>query len=272
MGCILPDPDKIVVSADLSAGEPTCTSHFSKDKNYHAATFGMVGEEPYYENGILYIDDIYLMVMSVSPIGRQRMLEVFNSTFNGLTFQQQWKKDPEYIQKRVLKEERPLHKILTLGLGYAMGPRKLVRSAFEKGYVLKEKVAKDFFRAYWDLFIDVKRLGDALENKFKKQGYLINPFGYRLIPEPSYKCLNYFIQSSVSGIMHVLCAKFFALCPFAEFLTVIHDEVLFEVPKDRLEDARRLFNQAVDSLNDDLKWSVKIRCGFKPGKDWYEAH
>ncbi len=270
MSCILPNPGNIVVSADLSAGEPTIASHFSRDKNYYAATFGMVGKEPYYDGDVLMIDDIYLMVMSVSPIGKDVMRELFNTQFSGLSFAQQWVANADVI-KGMIKDQRALHKILTLGLGYSMGPKKLVKSAYEKGHVLPLKTAQEFFKAYWTLFAGVKDLGNRLEQKFKRDGYLVNPFGYRLIPDPSYKALNYFIQSSVSGLMHVLCAKFFALCPYAEFVTVIHDELIIEVPEHKQEEAKQLFYQAVDSLNNDLNWSVKIRCGWVTGGNWFTA-
>jgi hypothetical protein len=270
MSCLLPDQGNVVVSADLSAGEPTITSHFSRDPRYYAATFGMVGKPPYYDGEVLFIDDIYLMVASVSPIGRALMREMFNTKFNGLTFSQQWLVDADVIKTQI-KDQRNLHKVLTLGLGYSMGPRKLVKSAYEKGHTLPLKTAKEFFNAYWELFSGVKRLADLLEAKFKRDGYLVNPFGYRLIPDPSYKAFNYFIQSSVSGLMNVLNAKFFALCPYAQFVTVIHDELIAEVPEEKAAEAKSIFYQAVQSLNDDLKWTVDVRCGWVEGKDWYTA-
>lgn len=270
MGSIVAEPGKLVISADLSAGEPSVTSHFSQDPNYYAACFGMVGQAPYYKDGVLQIDDIYLMVMSVSPIGAKLMEELFNTKFGGLSFPEQWLKDSEVIKKQI-KEQRALHKILTLGLGYSMGPRKLVKSAYEKGHIIDLKTAKAFFESYWRLFHGVKKLADRLEAQFKVRGYLVNPFGYRLIPDPSYKCLNYFIQSSVSGVMNVLCAKFFAVCTEAEFLTIIHDEALFQVPVTSLPQAKELWSKCVDSLNADLNWTVKIRSGWVAGRNWYES-
>lgn len=272
MDCLVVDPGHVFVSVDLSAGEPTVTTHFSKDPYYMAATFGMVDKEPYYdEQGVLMIDDIYLMTMSVSPIGKARMREVFESTFDGKTFQQQWLEDKEVIQKKVLKDERAFHKILCLGLGYSMGPKHMVEAAFKAGHTLSLKDARAFFKAYWSLFKGVQRLGQYLESAYSAQKYLVNPFGYRLYPEPSYKALNYYIQSSVSGIINMLCVKYFTVADYCKFVTVIHDEIIFQVPVDRLAEAKETFNRAVDSLNEDLSWSVKIRCGWVEGKTLYEA-
>lgn len=271
MRCIEPDAGNVLVSVDLSAGEPTCTTHYSGDKNYYDATFGMVGKAPYYHGDVLKIDDIYLTGMSVSPIGRKEMFEAFHSRYGTASFAEKWLEDKDFFTKGALGKSRSLHKTLILGLGYSMGPRKLVKSAYEKGHVISYPTAKEFFNAYWTLFSGVKALGNRLEKVFAAKGFLVNDFGYRLIPDAGYKCLNYFIQSSVSGVMHVLSEKFFGLCDFAQFVTVIHDELLFEVPAARLNEAKVLMERAEDSLNADLGWSVRIRTGWAPGRDWYEA-
>ena len=271
METLIPRPGYTFVSCDLSAGEPTVVSHFSRDPNYIAACFGMVGKAPYYDSaGVLQIDDIYIMSMSVSPMGRAKTLDLFNSTFNGMSFSEQWLQDPDFIKGQI-KSERAFHKILALGLSYAMGPKHMVEASFAAGYSLSLKDARAFFKAYWELFKEVKRFGTSLEERFKLKGYLINPFGYRLIPDPEYKSLNYFIQSSVTGIMHVLCAKFFKVAPFTEFVTVIHDEIIIEVPTPRVEEAKALMKLSTDSLNEDLNWSVKIRVGWAEGRNLYEA-
>ncbi len=269
---VVADPGKIFVSIDLNSGEPTITTHFSNDKYYRLATFDMVGKEPYYDKtGVLVIDDIYLMGMSVSPMGSSRIKEVFESVkFDGLSFQEQWIKDSSVV-KDYLKKERAFHKILILGLGYSMGPAHMVESAQNAGYDLDISDAIEFFKAYWELFSGVKRLGKNLEYEFAQAGHLVNPFGYRIVPGADYKCLNYFIQSSVSGLINVLCYKFFSIAPEAQFVTIIHDEIIIQIPEDKEEEVKSKFNKALDSLNQDLDWSVKIRTGWAKGKNLYEA-
>jgi hypothetical protein len=270
MRSLLAPPGMIAVSNDLAAGEPSCIAHFSKDKNYYDATLGMVGKEPFYDGEVLRIGSIYAMVASVSPIGKARMREIFSATYDGVPFPVAFTRNPDLV-----KDSDPkfyaLHKILTLGLGYSMGPRKLVTQAYDSGHIIDFKTAKEFYNQYWALFGDVQKLAKLLEAKFTRDKYLINPFGYRLKPDKPYKALNYFIQSSVSGIMHILCAKYFAVCPWAEFVTIIHDELVQFVPIDRLEEAKAGMKQAEASLNADLKWSVNIRVGWAEGKDLYEA-
>jgi hypothetical protein len=269
MRCLKPLPGHLTVSIDLASGEPTVTSHFSRDPNYLYATFDGVNKAPFWKNGVLMIDDIYLMTMSVSPIGRARIEELWRSSFDGLSFAEAWIKDPDIV-KRLLKKERDLHKMLALALGYGMGPKKMVKQCYDKGHDLPFKTARDFYTAYWDLYAGIRSLANRLGARIKRDGYIVNPFGYRLTPPP-HKGFNYFIQSSVSGIMHVFNWKLFTIAPYASFITVIHDEVLADVPEDRIEDFRKHKTQATDSLNADLKWSVAIRTGFAVGKDWYEA-
>ena len=269
MTCIKSDPGFTTVSIDLAAGEPTVTSHFSQDKNYMYACFDGVGKRPEYRNNILMLDDIYLMCMSTSPIGSAKMREMFNKRWPAGSFADQWLADSEVI-KKALKVDRQVHKALALGLSYGMGARKMCKTLYEQGHILEEADAKKFKTAYWQLFSGVKKFAERLGKVAEADGYIVNPFGYRLIVEP-HKAFNAFIQSSVSGILHVFTAKLMAAAPYALFITCIHDELLVDVPDDMVEQFRKDKDLATASLNVDLKWSVEIRTGFAPGKTWYEA-
>jgi DNA polymerase I-like protein with 3'-5' exonuclease and polymerase domains len=269
MKCIVPDPGWVTVSIDLAAGEPSVTSHFTQDRNYKYACFDGVGKRPDYENGILMIDDIYLMTMSVSPVGKEKMLQAWKQEWPAGSFTDQWMKDAEII-KTALKKDRQIHKILALGLSYGMGAKKMQKSMYDVGFNLYFKDAKAFFYAYWELFSGVRKFADRLTRLVETEKAIVNPFGYRLTPEPR-KAFNAFIQSSVSGIMHVYTAKLMALAPYARFVTCIHDELLIDIPKDLIDQFRKDKEKATESLNEDLKWSVDIRTGFAPGATWYEA-
>lgn len=270
MECMVADHGYTYVSVDLASGEPTVTSHFSGDRFYNLANFGMIGQDPRWENGVLLIDDIYLMTASVSPLGREIIENAFMNGVNNRPFIQAWRENAEAV-KDVLKETRKVHKIIALALAYGLGPKGMVGHAAKHGYKLSLKVAKEFYEAYWGLFKDVRVLGKRLEAQWRAKGYLVNPFGYRLVPTEEYKCLNYFIQSTVSGIMNALMAKFFAICPDALFVSVIHDEVIFQIPTERVEVAKELMGMAVADLNQDLGWTVNVRSGWAPGRDLYTA-
>ena len=267
MAGIVADEGCVFVSVDLSAGEPTVTTELSKDIYYKAAVFDMVGKAPYYDNnGVLMIDDIYIMAASVSPFAKDEIRGLFES----LDFANLWLTDPDKIKKHPAVK-RNLHKILVLGIGYGMGAGKMVESAFKAGEKIGLHAARKFIKEYWNLFFGVKALSNRLAAEYEERGYLINIFGYHLYPSSGHKAFNYMIQSTVSGIINTLSYKFFTICKKAEFVTVIHDEIIFQVPeKDEME-CKALFDRAVDSLNEDLGWEVKIRCGWKTGRNFYEA-
>lgn len=112
MSSLLPPPGYVFVSIDLSSGEPTVTGEFSKDKNYLYATVDGVGQPPEYRNGILMLDDIYLMTASVSPLARQEVWDKFHkASFDGKSFAEMWISDPDKVRSE-FKHTRTMHKIL----------------------------------------------------------------------------------------------------------------------------------------------------------------
>lgn len=275
---LLPDPGCELASIDLSAGEPTVTAHYSQDKNYFNACFNMVGKAPYMDaEGILQIDDIYLMGASKAPTGKATMLEAYHTTWNGLTFAERWLEDnllPEKdrVIRNALAKTRKFHKPVMLALQYGQMPGGMVSFAYDQGLSLTPKDAQEFWRAYWyDLFPDVRKLSDRLRATFKRRGYLVNEFGYRMVPERDSLCLNYHIQSSVSGIMKVYEEKLFTAAPFAQYKGTIHDEVIPQYPIGQREAMKVAAQRATDSLNKDLNWTVNIRTGFEVGANFFEA-
>jgi DNA polymerase I-like protein with 3'-5' exonuclease and polymerase domains len=157
-----------------------------------------------------------------------------------------------------------------LGLSYGMGAKKAVKTLYEQGFILSQADAKKFHTSYWQLFSGVKRLADRLGRIAEEDGYIVNPFGYRLIVSP-FKAFNGFIQSSVSGALHVFSAKLMAAAPYARWITCIHDELLVDIPADMVDQFRKDAQAATDSLNEDLRWTVAIRTGFAVGRNWHEA-
>ena len=270
MRALVPDEGSILISCDLASAEPTIVAEMSKDTVYRYAVSDGIGKVPFYKDGTLYIDDVYLMVMSRSPIGKDYIRDIFdNHKFPAGSFTGQWMVDKEVVLKEV-KHQRNVHKIICLGLMYSMGPSTMVSHMYNKGYTLALKDAKAFHSAFWTTFGGVKSFAKAAQRTVERDRRLVNPFGYRCVPEP-HKAFNAYIQSSVNGIIGVLCAKMFAIAPYARLITIIHDELIVEVPKTQLEQFRIDAATAARSLNEDLGWSIAIRTGFVTGGDWYDA-
>jgi len=201
------------------------------------------------------------------------MKELFNTRFGTIPFAEQWLIDEDVIKADAnAKPLRAFHKTLILAMQYGQTANGMSKYAFDRGYSLSLPHAQKFHTAFWyQLFPDVRRLGERLYDIVDRTGYLVNDFGFRMVPERPDLALNYLIQSSVSGIMNVLAAKFFTICPEAEYLGTIHDEIVGECKADRVEHVKSKFYEAVDSLNIDLGWKIAIRCGFVTGRNWYEA-
>jgi DNA polymerase I-like protein with 3'-5' exonuclease and polymerase domains len=284
MSCIVADPGHVFVSQDVVALEPSITAEMSQDPMYLYATLTGIGQRPRYEGNVLMIDDIYLMSASQFPptrdklkdmVDNHRMIKVDNPKSKGVDdkfmlvrddsgqgFAEWWLENNELVKDYTKKTVRNFAKVACLGIGYGMGARKFRTTAEENGSIITYQEAKGTIEAYWELFKGLKALRDSLSWEIKKHGFVTNPFGYRCTPE-AHKAMNSFIQSSASGVLDVYCLKLFSVCPYAKFVALIHDEVIFSIPEDLQERLKSDSENVVKSLNDDLGWSVPIRFGTK---------
>lgn len=262
------DPGYHFVSCDFTSLEPCITAHFSNDPYYMYAVYTGVGKRPYINDaGVLMIDDIYLMTASVMPGVSDTIIAFFRNSDNC----DAWLKDSESIKgHKLIKPIRSKAKTACLGFGYGMGPKKFVKQAYESGLNVSLQDARGMFAAYWELFARVRDLSKKLEALVKKNGFFINPMGYRMTPEP-HKAFNAFIQSTASGVLDLLCLEFFAACPEARFVAMVHDEVIFQIPSAMLDGALKIKNECVVKLNKTLGWSVDMRLGWQPARTFAEV-
>ena len=257
------DPGYVFVSSDFTSLEPSITAHFSQDPYYKYATYDGIGQRPYIDaNGVLMIDDIYLMTASKLPGLSGPILDYFSQSKNC----DQWIEDSEVCKEDPLvKPYRKQAKPACLGFNYGMGPKRFVNQCYDAGITITFGEAKAMYKNYWDLFKEIRKLTQQLEVYIEKNKFMINPFGYRLTTEP-YKGYNAFIQSSASGVVDVLSLKFFEQCTDALFIAFIHDEVIYAIPENKLKEAKAIQDRCVESLNSDLNFSVPMRLGFTVGK------
>jgi DNA polymerase I-like protein with 3'-5' exonuclease and polymerase domains len=265
--CFVADPGYTFVFSDLGAAEPSVTAHYSKDPNYLLATQLMIGRRPYYnKDGMLVIDDIYLMVASRFPRWAEAIKSAFEADYNGVVGYDKWVSDPEYIAKKVLKSIRGQAKVICLALAYGLGAKKMTMISLQNGFEMTMAEARAFKKLYWDTFPLVDKLGKKLIIQYNSLGHIMNEFGYCLYPSSDHKVLNALIQSTVSGIMDLFNAIFFEKCPDALYVTVIHDEIVFMVKDELLEQVKAVFLECVEELNKTLNWSVPIRFGWDTSK------
>jgi DNA polymerase I-like protein with 3'-5' exonuclease and polymerase domains len=265
--CFLADEGKVLIAVDLISAEPAVTAHYSRDPNYLDATLHMIGKRPYFAaDGLLKIDDIYLMVASRFPSWAKEVRDAFENYYDGVQGFDVWLTNPEKITKGVLKKIRNKSKPLCLGISYGLGPKKMVLVAQANEFDLTIKEARAFRKLYWDTFSYVKMLGDKLAIQYNSLGHIQNDFGYCLYPSADYKVLNSLIQSSVSGVVDVLSDIVFNKDERFQYVVCVHDEIIFQIPEEDEAELKEVFYKCVDELNDLLKWSVQIRLGWETSK------
>jgi len=269
MSTLEADEGKLLISLDLFQGEPTVTSEFTQDRHYTLITSGKTFEPYWNSEGFLVIDDIYLAGMSHNPVLRPHLVEAWNKKYNGKSFVEQWLEDKEVI-KDDIKKWRQIAKVQVLGLGYGMQPKKLRFQLQSNGLKCSYDDARDTYDNYWKFFSGIKRFIKAVEQKNKKQGYLVNEFGYRSSPEVR-KSYNWMIQSTINPIICIFTLKLLEIAPYAEYVVLIHDETVFQIPENKVDDFRIKAKQAEEYLNSVLQWSIQVRTGFAVGKNMYEA-
>jgi hypothetical protein len=270
MKSIKPNPGHIFASIDLASAEPTVITHYTNDMNYRRLTFDMVGKPPVRENGILFIDDIYLAYMSATPMGRPVIDNLWRRDWGGHTFAEQWLVDPEVIKKAV-KKERAVFKAMALGLGYGMGPKKLRKTAFENGFTINEDEAYACYNSYWTLFHGVRAFADQMSKRAERLGYLVNEFGFRQGGVEPRKAFNWLIQSTVNPVIILFTQALLQEAPYARLVTIIHDEDIIELPIDKQEHFKAAKERAERQLNNLIKFSVHMRTGLVFGETFYDA-
>ncbi len=267
MSCIVADEGMTFVSQDVVSLEPSITAEMSQDPMYMYATVTGIAKRPFYQGQILMIDDIYLMSASMFPTTKDAIYDIYHNHImpTGLSFADQWLQDSEVCKDYTKKAVRNFAKVACLGIGYGMGWRKFQTTSEENGKVINVQEAKGTIKSYWDGYEGLKALRDWASWEIKKKGAIVNPFGYRCTPD-AHKAFNAYIQSSASGVLDVYCLKLFSICPWLEFVALIHDEVIFQCPLDKLDELKILSETVVKSLNEDLGWTVPIRFGTKIAK------
>jgi DNA polymerase-1 len=145
-------------------------------------------------------------------------------------------------------------------------------------------VAASFVEAYYAQFPKVKEFLAAQVNQAKIDGFTTTMFGRRrYLPELGSSnfrlralgermALNTPIQGSAADIIKkamINVGEALRKEPLAKMLLTVHDELVFEVPVEHLDQARAVIDKAMTQAAD-------LRCGLvvdiHVGPNWAEAH
>jgi DNA polymerase-1 len=178
----------------------------------------------------------------------------------------------------VTKEMRTRAKAINFGLIYGMGEPRLAR---ELGITRQE--AGEFIARYFERFAGVRRFmeqtvdsarsGEAVRTILGRRRFLPNLHsanrGLRFEAERVAK--NTPIQGTAADILKIAMIKIGEgdVVPGARMILTVHDELVFEVPEDKVEDAGKRIKAEMESA---LELSVPLEVDVGAGAHWGEAH
>ena len=183
----------------------------------------------------------------------------------------------------VSSEQRRYAKIINFGLMYGMGSFRI-----SKELNISRKEAKEFISNYFEKFPTIKKyLNDGIE-KAQKEGYVSTVFGRKLfLPEinSSNKMVakgaervatNMPIQGSAADIIKIAMIKLtekFKNNDEIKMIIQVHDELVFEIKKDKLEFAEKIIiDEMEQALPVEFANIIHLKVDVGVGKNWFEAH
>jgi len=181
--------------------------------------------------------------------------------------------------KEVTSEMRRRAKAVNFGIMYGQGPYGLSQQLG-----IPQKEAKEFIERYFKLYSRVHKFVESCIKKCEKNGKAVTMTGReRAIPEITNKnpmlraaaerlAVNTPLQGSQADLIKIAMLKIDAL--FEEkklpsmMILQIHDELVFEVPDDRIEEVGSIVKKTMEEI-----WELKVPLvvDVKVGKNWEQC-
>ncbi len=179
---------------------------------------------------------------------------------------------------QVTREMRGRAKTINFGVIYGMGD-----SALAKQTGVTRQEGGRFIEAYFERYsgvarfmertIDAARRGEAVRTLLGRRRFLPNLHsanrGLRMEAERIAK--NTPIQGTAADILKVAMVKIGAgdVVPGARMILTVHDELVFEIPEGRVEEASHRIREA---MQDAVKLDVPLVVDVGSGASWNDAH
>jgi len=266
------------------AAEATVQSSLTFDKNLAYQTFEGIGKEPFYdEKGLLMINDPYIALSSISPVGSEIIKEAFdNQLFDGMPFSKAWLVNPDLIKDdKKIKAARKFNKAAWLGLSYGLKPvshdpddteHGLQNNARKSGYFISAEQAKGVYNAFWAMYSGIYNYKQGLIKAYKNGDLLLNPIGFKLKPTKPSDVYNALLQSSIASIMSLM--EYFLEEESTikyDFIMRYHDELILEVKKEEAQELIATMRRVEDKVNSILKFKYPIKLDPKVANNFYEG-
>lgn len=183
----------------------------------------------------------------------------------------------------VTRDMRRAAKSVVFGIVYGISPFGLASNIG-----VPQADAKKYIETFFEKFAAVRALMDRNINDGKTKGYTTTILGRRRpIPElqggdPSQRgvgermAVNSPIQGSAADLIKVAMIKVHQRLqnelPRCKMILQVHDELIFEVPEQELEQAKQLVKAEMEATGAALGLSVPLKVDLGVGLNWRVAH
>ena len=184
---------------------------------------------------------------------------------------------------RVTKEMRRAAKTVVFGIVYGISPFGL-----SQNIGVSQAEAKKYIDTFFERFAAVRALMDRNIAEAKTKGYTTTILGRRRpIPElqsgdPVQRgfgermAVNSPIQGSAADLIKLsminVNRRLHDELPHTKMILQVHDELIFEVPEKKVEEAKRLVKSEMEATGKKLGLSVPLKVDLGVGKNWRAAH
>jgi len=186
----------------------------------------------------------------------------------------------EMALDEVTDDQRRSAKAINFGLMYGMSAFGLA-----KQLSIGRGEAQEYVNLYFDRYPGVKNYMDSIRETASANGYVETVFGRRLyLPEINARNANrrqYAERTAINAPMQGTAADIIKKamisvhqwlqdeCPGARMIMQVHDELVFEVDRDEVDDVK---GRVIELMNSAVTLSVPLSVDAGVGKNWDEAH
>nr|WP_319474281.1 DNA polymerase I [uncultured Sphaerochaeta sp.] len=180
----------------------------------------------------------------------------------------------------VSSDQRRISKTINFGVMYGMGTHSLA-----KDLKISHSEAKQFIDQYFQRYSGVQAFVETTRSRAEKDGYVTTLLGHvRTITEINSRsaverakaqriAVNTVIQGTAADIMKLAMLRVSASIKEkglkATLLLQIHDELVFEVPEDEVEETKRVVREALEGA---VKLSIPLKTSIEVGDNWGDIH
>lgn len=180
----------------------------------------------------------------------------------------------------VSSDQRRIAKTINFGVMYGMGTHSLA-----KDLKISHSEAKQFIDQYFQRYSGVQAFVESTRSRAEKDGYVRTLLGHvRTITEINSRsaverakaqriAVNTVIQGTAADIMKLAMLRISASIKGkglkATLLLQIHDELVFEVPDDEVEETKHVVREALEGA---VKLSIPLKTSIEVGDNWGDIH